>query len=73
MMPATKLKKYDARSPLWQAKTTTSLPSLLDFATYSPQSYSNLWGSPSMTRRKTQYNGSDATLYPSKMLVATTT
>jgi hypothetical protein len=34
MTPATELKKYDARSPPWQARTTTSPPSLLDFAIY---------------------------------------
>jgi hypothetical protein len=33
-MPATVLKKFDARSPPWQARTTASPPSLLDFATY---------------------------------------
>jgi hypothetical protein len=31
-MPAVELKKYDARSPPRQATTTTSPPSLLDFA-----------------------------------------
>jgi hypothetical protein len=31
-MPAAEFKKFDARSPPRQAKTTASLPSLLDFA-----------------------------------------
>jgi hypothetical protein len=46
-MPAAKLKKFDARSPPRQARTTASLPSLLDFATYFSQKKSSLWGSPS--------------------------
>jgi hypothetical protein len=33
-MPAAELKKFDARSPPRQARTTASPPSLLDFATY---------------------------------------
>jgi hypothetical protein len=32
--PAAELKKYDARSPPWQATTTASPPSLLGFAIY---------------------------------------
>jgi hypothetical protein len=31
-MPAAELKKFDARNPPWQARTTASPPSLLDFA-----------------------------------------
>jgi hypothetical protein len=41
-MPAAELKKYDARSPPWQATTTASPPSLLDFAIYFSQRNSNL-------------------------------
>jgi hypothetical protein len=52
-MPAAELKKYDATSPPRQATTTASLPSPLDFAIYSFQRNSNLWGSPSTTRSKT--------------------
>jgi hypothetical protein len=51
MMPATELKKFDARSPPRQARTMDSPPSLLDFTTYS-QKNSNLWGSPSTMRSK---------------------
>jgi hypothetical protein len=72
-MPAAELKKYDATSPPRQATTTTSPPSLLDFAIYSSQINSNLWGSLSTTRSKTQSNGSDATPSPSKILAATMT
>jgi hypothetical protein len=53
-MPAAELKKYDATSPPRQATMTASPPSPLDFAIYSSQRNSNLWGSPSTTRRKTQ-------------------
>jgi hypothetical protein len=70
-MPAAELKKYDATSPPRQATTMASPPSLLDFATYFSQRNSNLWGSLSTTRSKTQSNGSDATPSPSKTLVAT--
>jgi hypothetical protein len=42
-MPAAELKKYDARSPPRQAKTTASPPSLLDFAICSSQRNSSLW------------------------------
>jgi hypothetical protein len=73
MTPATESKKYDATSPPRQATTKASPPSPLDFATYSSQRNSNLWGSPSTTRSKTRSNGSDATPYPSKMLAATMT
>jgi pyruvate/2-oxoglutarate dehydrogenase complex dihydrolipoamide acyltransferase (E2) component len=52
-MPAAELKKYDATSPPRQATTTASPPSPLDFAIYSFQRNSNLWGSPSTTRSKT--------------------
>jgi hypothetical protein len=48
-MPTTELKKYDATSPPRQATTTASPPSPLDFAIYSSQRNSNLWGSPSTT------------------------
>jgi hypothetical protein len=51
----------------------TSPPSLLDFAICFSQRSSNLWGSPSTTRSKTQSSGSFAMPYPLKMLVATTT
>jgi hypothetical protein len=72
-IPTAELKKFDARSPPWQARTTASSPSLLDFATYFSQKNSSLWGSPSTMRSKIQSNGSDATLSSLKMLVATTT
>jgi hypothetical protein len=72
-MLAAELKKYDIGSPLRQATAMVSPPSPLDFATSFSQRNSNLCGSPSTTRSKTQSNGSDATPYPSKMLVATTT
>jgi hypothetical protein len=52
-MPTAELKKYDATSPPRQATMTASPPSPLDFAIYSFQRNSNLWGSPSMTRSKT--------------------
>jgi hypothetical protein len=48
-MPATELKRYDARSPPWQAKMTASPPSLLDFAICFSQKNSSLWGSLSTT------------------------
>jgi hypothetical protein len=73
MMLAVESKKYGARSPQRRTTTTASLPSLLDFAISFSKKNSNLWGSPSMTRSMTQFNGSDATPYPSKVLVATTT
>jgi hypothetical protein len=38
----TELKKYDARSPPQQARTTASPPSLLDFAIYFSQKNSSL-------------------------------
>jgi hypothetical protein len=72
-MPAVELKKYDARSPPRQTTTMDSPPSLLDFAICFSQRNSNLWGSPSMTQSRTQSSGLDATPYPSKTLVATTT
>jgi hypothetical protein len=72
-MPAAELNKFDATSPPRQATTTASPPSLLDFAIYFSQRNSNLRGSQSTTRSKTQSNGSDATPSPSKMLVATMT
>jgi hypothetical protein len=43
-MPAKKSKNYDARSPLQQATTMASPPSLLGFATYFSQKNSNPWG-----------------------------
>jgi hypothetical protein len=73
MMPARKLKNCDVRSPPRQATTTASLPSLLGFAIYSSQRNSNLWGSPSTTRSKTPYSGSDVMPSPSRTLVAITT
>jgi hypothetical protein len=48
-MPAAELKEYDETSPLRHATMTTSPPSPLDFAIYSSQRNSNLWGSPSTT------------------------
>jgi hypothetical protein len=36
-MPAAESKKFDARNPPQQARTTASPPSLLDFATYFSQ------------------------------------
>jgi hypothetical protein len=48
-------------------------PSLLGFAICFSWRNSNLWGSPSTMRSKTQSSGSDAMPSPSKMLVATTT
>jgi hypothetical protein len=72
-MPAAESKKFDATSPPRQAKMTASPPSLLGFAIYFSRRNSNLWGSPSTMRSKTQSNGSDAMPSPSKMLVATTT
>jgi hypothetical protein len=51
-MPAAELKKFDARNPPRQAGTTTSPPSLLDFATYFSQKNSSLWGSLSTMRSK---------------------
>jgi hypothetical protein len=44
--PVVELKKYDARSPPWQARTTASPPSLLDFAICFSQKNSSLSGSP---------------------------
>jgi hypothetical protein len=48
MMLAAESKKFDARNPPWQARTTASPPSLLDFAICCSQRNSSLWGSPSM-------------------------
>jgi hypothetical protein len=42
--PAVELKKFDARNPPRQARTTTSPPSLLDFAICFSQRNSSLWG-----------------------------
>jgi hypothetical protein len=72
-MPAVESKKFDATSSPRQAKMTASPPSLLGFAICFSRRNSNLWGSPSTMRSKTQFNGSDAMPSPSKMLVATTT
>jgi hypothetical protein len=72
-MLAAELKKFNIRSHPRQAKMTASPPSLLGFAICFSQRNSNLWGSPSTMRSKTQSNGSDAMPSPSKMLVATTT
>jgi hypothetical protein len=49
LMPATKLKNYDARRPPRRATTTVSPPSLRDFATYFSRRNSSLWESPSTT------------------------
>jgi hypothetical protein len=62
-MPAIELKKYVARRPLRQVTATVSPPSPLDFATCFSQRNSNLWGSPSMTQSKTQFNGLGAMPY----------
>jgi hypothetical protein len=48
-MSVTELKKYDTGSLPRQATTTTSPPSLLDFAISFSQRNSNLSGSPSTT------------------------
>jgi hypothetical protein len=69
-MPAKKSKNYDAKSPPRQATMTASPASPHGFAIYFSQRNSNLWESPSMTRSKIQYSGSDATPSPSKTLVA---
>jgi hypothetical protein len=66
---AKKSKNYDARSPPRQATTMASPPSLHGFAIYFSQRNLNLWGSPSTTRTRIQYSGSDATPSPSKTLV----
>jgi hypothetical protein len=68
--PAKKSKNYDAKNPPRQATTTASPPSPHGFAIYFSQKNSNHWGSPSTTRRKIQYSGSDATPSPSRTLVA---
>jgi hypothetical protein len=52
-MPAAELKKFDETSPPRQATTMASPPFPLDFAIYSSQRNSNLWGSPSTTQSKT--------------------
>jgi hypothetical protein len=63
-------KNYDAKSPPRQATTMASPPSPHGFAIYFSRRHSNHWGSPSTTRSKTQYSGSDVTPSPSKTLVA---
>jgi hypothetical protein len=68
--PAQKSKNYDAKSPPRQATTTASPPSPHGFAIYFSRRNSNHWGSPSTTRSKIQYSGSDATPSLSKTLVA---
>jgi hypothetical protein len=45
-MPVAESRKFDARNPLRQARTTASPPSLLDFAICFFQRNSSLWGSP---------------------------
>jgi hypothetical protein len=67
----TESRKFDGTNP--QARTKASPPSLLDFAICCSQRNSSLWGSPSTTRRKTQYSDLGATPSPSRTLVATTT
>jgi hypothetical protein len=52
-MPVAESRKFDARNPPRQARTTASLPSLLDFAICYSQRNSSLLGSPSTTRSKT--------------------
>jgi hypothetical protein len=73
MMLVAESRKFDARNPPRQERTTASPPCLLDFATCCSQRNSSLWGSPSTMRSKTQYSGSGATPSPSRTLVATTT
>jgi hypothetical protein len=68
--PAKKSKNYDAKSPPWQVTTTVSPLSLHGFTIYFSRRNSNLWGSPSTTRSKIQYSGSDDMPSPSKTLVA---
>jgi hypothetical protein len=68
--PAKKSKNYDAKNPPRQATTTASPPSPHSFAIYFSQRNSNHWGSPSTTRSKIQYSGSDVTPSPSRTLVA---
>jgi hypothetical protein len=51
-MPAAESKKFDARNPPRQARTTASPPSLLDFAICCSQRNSSLWGSLSTMRSK---------------------
>jgi hypothetical protein len=72
-MPARRSKNFGARSPPRQATTMASPPSLHGFAIYFSGRNSNLWGSPSTTRSRIQYNGSDATPSLSRTLVAITT
>jgi hypothetical protein len=70
LTPAKKSKNYDAKSPPRQATTMAYPLSLHGFAIYFSRRNSNLWGSPSTTRSKIQYSGSDAMPSPSKTLVA---
>jgi hypothetical protein len=69
-MPVKKSKNYNAKSPPRRATMMASPPSLHGFAIYFSRRNSNHWGSPSTTRNKIQYSGSDATPSPSKTLVA---
>jgi hypothetical protein len=71
--PAKKSKNYDARSPPRQATTMASPPSLHGFTIYFYRRNSNLWGSPSTMRSRTQCSGSDAMPSLSRTLVAITT
>jgi hypothetical protein len=71
--PAIRSKNFGASSPPRQATTMASPPSLHGFATYFSRRNTSLWGSPSTTRSRIQYSGSDATPSPSRTLVATTT
>jgi hypothetical protein len=72
-MLAIELKRFIAKRLLRQATVTASPPSPLDFATCFSQRNSNLSGSPSTTRSKTQFSSSGALPYPLKTLVAITT
>jgi hypothetical protein len=56
-MLATESKRFVAKRPLRQATATASPPSPLDFATCFSQKNSNLSGSPSTMRSKTQFSG----------------
>jgi hypothetical protein len=71
--PTKKLKNYGAKNPPRQATMMAFPLSLHGFAIYFSRRNSNLWGSPSTTRSRIQCSGSDATHFPSRTLVATTT
>jgi hypothetical protein len=68
--PAKKSKNYNAKNPPWQTTTMASPPSPHGFAIYFSHRNSNHWESPSTTRSKIQYSGSDAMPSLSRTLVA---